>query len=484
MANAPTLASRLIDRNTTFPGVWAVAGLFLLGGCQELSCELTSDIDGLAPARTEEPVPDEAEVDVEAVVEAVVDAELGPPVEVVMVRTPAEPAEASVRHADATLVHFKAFAEEGWRSTLSAKVDLRVSDAAEAERLSVHGKARCHTDGTIATSTASVQVSRLDSWDLDFFSGHDDVSFDQCQVDLRLGDDSGALYAPLGTFCYADGSTASGPCAQGLIVRTPKSSKTGLAMLSTTVEVDDGLEVDFELQPTRNAGHGLEVTGRALCKAGDERYMEQGSHSFDGGAFDFEPGEVYGGEFTVFDDDKWSELGLQEATCQLSFEATDLTLYGDEHPHGFHTACVTAGKVDVGPCEGFPAAPFSEGRGFAALEVKAVDAALSSSRYSTQKAVQFSLELAASGPVEGSLYGEVTCQTKAGLVEQDVRWDGTDPTSLRKGESAKVWLAPFGDAPDLDTLRWCQLKLTTPGSETPWAQYCWNGRRTKAGACG
>ncbi|MBL4686010.1 MAG: hypothetical protein JKY37_15555, partial [Nannocystaceae bacterium] len=258
------------------------------------------------------------------------------------------------------LVHFKAFADDGWRATLTAKIDIRVPDAAEAERLSVHGKARCRAEGTIETSTASVDVSRLDTWDMDFFSGHDDVPFDQCQINLRLGGDSGALYVPLGTFCYANDATSSGPCAQPVTVRVPKTTKPGLAMLGVSVKLDDGHEVDFELQPTRNAGHELEVLGRAVCKVGKQHYMESGSHSFEGGAFDFEPGEVYGGEFTVFDDDKWSDLELEKATCQLSFEAKDVTLYGEEHPHRFHTACLTEGTVKTGPCEGFPAAAFVE----------------------------------------------------------------------------------------------------------------------------
>jgi len=486
MPNPPSLEPRLIHRTPANPRAWILAGLFLLGGCQELSCALSSDIDGLASL----PGADESEqTEVESEAEVVAEAAPAPTPTPTPTPSKQEPEQSSpaaplVQKPDATLVHFKAFAEDGWRATLSAKIDLRVPDAAEAERLSVHGKARCHAEGTIETSTASVQVSRLDSWDLDFFSGHDDVPFDQCQIDLRLGGDSGALYAPLGTFCYANDATSSGPCAQPVTIRLPQTTKPGLEMLRTSVKLEDGLEVDFEMQPTRNAGHELEVVGRTVCKVGEQHYMESGSHSFEGGAFDFEPGEVYGGEFTVFDADKWSDLALKEATCQLSFEAKDMTLYGDEHAHRFHTACLTEGTVETGPCKGFPAAAFAEADGLDALEVNGVDAAFSTSRYSAHKALRFSVEFIANGPVGGSIYSEVECQTDKGLVEPSTRWDGTDPVDLRAGESAKVWLAPFGDAPPADTLKWCQMKLTLPGNEEPWAQYCWNGRRTKAGTCG
>jgi len=443
----------------------------LLGGCQELSCQLSNYLEAGGLETRGPRAPEDGETPASEAEAPSTEAE-----------APSTSAATDTVVVEASLVHFKAFADDGYRPTLSAKLDVEVSDPAEAERLYVHGKGRCHSDGNIATSTASAQISTLDSWNLDLFTDHA-VSFDHCQIDVRLAGEDGAISRPLGTYCFTDGTTASGECPQSVLPPSPPSGAAPLRWIGTDANFEDGLELAFELQPSVNAGHELEVVARTVCLVDGVHYLESESVSFSGGAFDFLPGETYGGKIAVFDDDKWSSLKLGETTCQMTFEAKDLSLFEDSNPHRIHTVCSREGALTDGPCKGFPSANFTKAEGLDAMKVRKVEGTIAPSMFGNDPDLRFALEVTATGPMGGSVYPYIVCKGAGDPQEATARWDGTDVADLREGESAKVWINRSSDSTPLDALQWCELKLTQLGRDEPVARYCWNGKKTREQGC-
>ncbi len=232
-----------------------------------------------------------------------------------------------------------------------------------------------------------------------------------------------------------------------------------------------------------NAGHELEVAARTVCLVDGIHFLESESVSFSGGAFDFLPGETYGGKITVFDDDKWSSLNLGAATCQVTFEAEDPSLFEDANPHRIHTVCSREGALTDGPCKGFPSASFTEGEGLEEMRVREVEGTIAPSMFGNAPDLRFSLEVTAAGPMGGSVYPKVVCKGAGGPREAMARWDGTDLTDLRKGESARVWIDRADDSTPVDALQWCELQLTQLGRDEPLARYFWNGKKTREQGC-